>query len=584
MLADILNEFVRHQDQYPEFSPETMVVQNYRLKPGFYFRLREDGKIEELCITKKTELPDNDLMEWFKQADLASDLIEMNKPVDPKKQIHSNNRLTLFCKLNVFLQGEAIHPQLKGHIDRYFDALIQVRDRQNLDILRAAGYKALSKEEADSSKERFLAALPRIRERIVEKRLNEKDNPYIKLFLEAPPDVYTWESGRYLLTKIFNCNDYNLNAEGLIMGLSNANMGMNSKKTFLEHKTTAFKVPYRITAEEGLLLRQLFLWLEGQQTGGKAINSGYIPVGIHEPGLFAAAGEIQRRKPAAYVRFSRGKTGIMIEDYDFLPDANDRLDEPVKFDNYTEAKDYAGGPRNQRSLVEDHIDKFLYGGQLVRNYDVDKVQASKYLPKALAVQVQLSRGAMEAWLRKENDLPLKSAVNKITMDIILARLETLTYVPVLAWALNVRWALMEYFGKENEIMGKTIVNAYEELKERVINAKKQEDPVTCKEPVEFYLAAGQLLYYYFSKSQAQQVNYDMLWRIAGTEKTAAGIKKEHYKYFQRYAHAINLNDPRFNYLLKLIASYEPDKEEPVNLDALFYGFAASNLIFFKEEK
>ena len=39
---------------------------------------------------------------------------------------------------------------------------------------------------------------------------------------------------------------------------------MNAKKPYLEHKTTAYKVPYRIRTEEALWLRKLYLWLDGQ--------------------------------------------------------------------------------------------------------------------------------------------------------------------------------------------------------------------------------------------------------------------------------------------------------------------------------
>ena len=99
MLKDMLNEFINHQIQYPEFDPDTLVIQHYRLKPGFYFRLDENGSMDGFFLTKKTVLPENDpLLDWFKQADFASSLIEMNKPVDPKKQIHSNNYFTLFLK------------------------------------------------------------------------------------------------------------------------------------------------------------------------------------------------------------------------------------------------------------------------------------------------------------------------------------------------------------------------------------------------------------------------------------------------------------------------------------------------------
>lgn len=587
MLRDMLNEFISHQTQYPEFDPDTLVVQNYRPKPGLYFRLNENGSIVEFHLTKKAILPENDpLLDWFKQADFASSLIEMNKPVDPKKQIHSNNLFTLFLKRDTFLQQGEFHPKLQEHVGRYFDALLSIRDKESADILSAAGYEPLSAETVEQSKFRFLAALPEIREQIrqkeSDKEIKENDNCYIKLFLEAPLDAYSYESGRYLLPKIFNSNSYNLEINGQVLGLSNANMGMNAKKPYLEHKTTAFEVPYRITAEEGVLLRQLFLWLDGQEREGKPLYAGYIPVGEHDPGLLSTAEEIGIRKAAVYVHFVRGM-GITIDDYDFLPNFEDQMDKPVDFRNYLDISNYPGNRLNKRSDVEAHINTYLYDGQLVRNYDGDKLQVSDYLSQTLAAQVILSRTAMHAWLRKGNELPIKTSVDRVTMGVLLARLQNLEYVSALAQALNVRLALLHYFSEEDDDMGETIVSTYERLKEKVLKTENRKEHVACQSPVEFYLAVGQLLYYYFSLSAAQKLHYDVLWRGVAAANTVEEIKREHLKHFRKYAYAIDLDNPRFNHLLSVVTSYEPEKGESVNLDALFYGFAASSIIYYKDK-
>ena len=166
MLQELVNEFEDHGTQYPEFDIDTMVLEHYQLKPGLYLRLNEDGSMDELYVTKKSVLPENDpLVEWFKQADFYSSLIEMNKPVDPKKQIHSNNLLSLFCKHDTFRQEGAVHPKLQEHIERYCSALLTIKDKES-GILTAAGYKPLQSAAVQASKERFLAALEAVGERI----------------------------------------------------------------------------------------------------------------------------------------------------------------------------------------------------------------------------------------------------------------------------------------------------------------------------------------------------------------------------------------------------------------------------------
>jgi len=579
MLKDLLDEFTSHQTLYPEFDTDTMVVQNYRFKPGLYIRLKEDGSMEEFFVKQKMILPENDpLLEWFKQADFASSLIEMNKPVDPKKKIHSNNIFTLFFKRKTF-GNKGVQSDLKEHIDRYFNALLADKDKESAEILKKAGYEPLQAEKVEKNKARFISALDAVAERITQH--NIKDDYYIKLFLDADLNDYAYESGRYLLPKIFNCNDYNIKANEQVLGLSNANMCMNAKKPYLEHKTTAFKVPYRITAEEGVLLRKLFLWLDGLEREGNPLYNGYIPVGKHDPGLFAVVSEMNVSRPAAYVHLDRG-INIVIDDYDFLPSFKDRMDKPLQFNNYLDVPKYPGGTLNKLSDVEAHINNYLYNGQLVSNYYTEKIQVTDKLPQALADQIMLTREALHAWLRKGNDYLVRNNVDKITMGVLLARLQNLEYIPTLAYPLNVRLALLNYFSEGENDVGYAIEDAYIALKDKVLNTSKNEH-VACQSAMEFYLATGQLIRYYCNQSQAQKLHYDVLWHGIVSAKKVEDIKKIQYKYFQKYAYKIAIDDFRFNRMLSIVSSYKPEEEEPIDLDALFYGFASGNIIYYKDE-
>jgi len=580
VLKELLNEFIEHEKQYPEFDTDTMVLENYRLKPGLYIRLNDDNSMDELYVKKNTDLPENDIIvNWFKQADFNSSLIDMNKRVDPDKQIHSNNLFSLFCKRDIFYQEGKVHPKLEEHIDRYFNALLKSpRDRTDAEILAAADYEPLQEMSILISKNRFVASLDNVIERI--KQLEIKDNCYIKLFLNIEEEAYAYESGRYLLQKIFNKNNYNVTIENQVLGLSNTDMGMNAKKPYMEHKTTAFKVPYRITTEDAVLLRKLYLWLYGQGRDGRSLYNGYIPVWEHAPELLAVASEVDVRKPVMYMHFERG-IDLIIDDYDFLPCFSDRLSKPVVFTNYLEATKYQGGKMDKLSSVEAHINENLYAFQLVRNYDVERIKVSNKLSQALANQIMLSREAMRAWLRKGDTLPIQSCIDKVTMGVILARLQNLEYIPALAHALNVRFSLIKYFREEDVDMGSVIETVYAELKDRVLNTK---DTVVCRNVTEFYLAVGQLLYYYFSLSEAQTLHYDVLWRGIAAAKDIDDIKNEHRKHFQKYAYAIDITNPRFNNMLSVVSSYVPDKKEAINLDALFFGFAANNIIYYKKKE
>ena len=486
---------------------------------------------------------------------------------------------SLFCKFDTFWNG-GLNPNLKEYIDRYFNALMTIKDKKCRNSA-AAGYQSLEEKSVEACKELFLAFLDSVGERI--KHYDIKDNCYVKLFINEDLAAYAYESGRYMLPRIFNNNNYNVTINGQVLGLSNTDMGMNAKKPYLEHKTTGYKVPYRIGTEEAIQLRKLYLWLNGQAREGKSLYTGYIPIGEHDPQLFAIANEIGVRKAAIYLHFDRG-IKLIIDDYDVLPSFKDRMDKPITFRNYLEAPKYQGGERHRLSETEAHINEYLYAFQLIRNYDVEKIQVTNKLSQTLAVQIMLSREAMKAWLRKGNSLPIQNCVDKVTKGVILARLQNLEYASALAQMLNVRFSLLNYFNEGGKDMGDTIKGAYEDLKAKVLNTDKNREPVTCQSNTEFCLAVGQLLYYYFSLSQAQKMQYDVLWRSVAAAKNLEDIKREQRKHFQKYAYCIDTNNSRFNNMLSIVSSYVPEKEESIDLDALFFGFATSNIIYYKNKE
>lgn len=582
MLEDLLYQFQHHKVDGHVFDIDTMVLESYRLKPGLYIRLNDNGSMDELYIDKKGNFNNEHLRPWFSKMDFASCLIEMNKSVDPKKKIHSNNIYTMFCKLDNFLSSGTVNTNLASDIERYYSEFLTIKDERAKEILIAAGYKPLEEAKISNCKGRMIASLTDAAALVI--KYDIKDNYYIKLFLDADETVYTYEGGRYFLPKIFNCNDHNLEYNGKVLGLSNSNMGMNAKKPYLEHKTTAFKVPFRISAENAVTLRKLFLWLGSQKREDKAINTGYIPVDRHLPELLVGTDKLVQRQSVNYLHFENGMD-ITIDDYDFLPRYSDKLDEPVQFKNYLDVKGFSGGNKILLSEVEEIINRYFFNYKLVYNYYIPSVRVSKDLTSALAEQIMLTRDVWHAWFRKGNSLLLTAEIlDKFTMQIILAQLQNLEYLNTIAYALNVRFSLLKYFNKEEPDMGEQVAKAYEALKEKVINQKGN---TFCESRMEFYLAAGQLLKYLFSKSKAQKLCYDVLLRSIASAKTLAGLKSQIQQFFNKYAYDIESTIPysRFDKMLTIVNSYIPDNDdENIWLDMLLCGFATDSIIYYKNKE
>ena len=100
-----------------------------------------------------------------------------------------------------------------------------------------------------------------------ELELNRKN--YLKIFFAEEPKLYVQEEQRYVMTKIFNKNDYNVEIDGQIYGLSNDNLGLNSKKPYLEKKTRKMTIPYLITPEEAIGQRKFFDYLMNKANAGE---------------------------------------------------------------------------------------------------------------------------------------------------------------------------------------------------------------------------------------------------------------------------------------------------------------------------
>ena len=92
---------------------------------------------------------------------------------------------------------------------------------------------------------------------IVDEIAQENDvKNYIKVFFEADIEKYQEESEIYYSLKIFNDIKYSLDDGGFTFGLSDSNMGLNSKKPFLEHKSRKKEAPFLIKKEVFSLVRK----------------------------------------------------------------------------------------------------------------------------------------------------------------------------------------------------------------------------------------------------------------------------------------------------------------------------------------
>ena len=93
MLKECLDVFKKIYEE----KGESLILDTYVPAEGAYVLVDRDGAIKEIKELPKQKEPPEDF-ESFIEKDYLSALIDMNKPIDKKKVIHSNNYYAFWVK------------------------------------------------------------------------------------------------------------------------------------------------------------------------------------------------------------------------------------------------------------------------------------------------------------------------------------------------------------------------------------------------------------------------------------------------------------------------------------------------------
>ena len=127
MLKDCLEVFKRQMQQVKEKgrAEDALILDSYIPADGCYISVNSDGIIAcqmDLKFNKKAKQMEGISQRYYGKMcffDYHSRLVSMDKPVDPKKVIHSNNYLSFWVKQESLGNGKLNQEA----IDRYFDVL-----------------------------------------------------------------------------------------------------------------------------------------------------------------------------------------------------------------------------------------------------------------------------------------------------------------------------------------------------------------------------------------------------------------------------------------------------------------------------
>jgi len=564
MIYDILEVFRKEYDE----KGDKLILDNYELKEGIYIKVNHDESINAFIVKRKnretifTDINgglNHTAYEWLKQRDYYSEWLNANKTFYDKK-LHNINYLSLFVKIESFITQDPKKQLNKDAIKYQYKNLCSYKKfnkPKEREIL-----KTFRKQLQDRDRRKDIIKKYRwIRDNltsIIELAKEHEVKNYIKIFFDEPIEKYQKESEIYYAIKIFNDIKFSKKIDDAIYGLSDSNMGLNSKKPYLEQKTRKEKAPFMILKEEALLAKKFFDWLKTQKYMDKTplANEFFINRDFREKDL--------------------------IIDYDYLPVKIDKLQTPITIKNYLMLKkgkiyiedeiiEYLSGSKDGLTL-ENKVDEVLYNRQLKNNY---YGEVYKKLDNKFASFIYSTRDAMSGYFKKYDDRGFYYAIKKYATHLAIEHLVRSRFL-LAGLSLNLKFSLLEYKGEK--VMD--IKKMQEKMIDRIEDANYSDLSAE-----EFFYISGQMARYLISQSEAFAKNGDMLeayLRANNSTKLKRVIESEYFK----YKHKISLGYVKFNNTMSLIMSYDGNEKLSLsnNMDSFLVGALSENIFYMKREE
>ncbi|MEG0409144.1 MAG: hypothetical protein RR623_09745 [Bacilli bacterium] len=591
------------------FQDINVVLDSYVLNKGYYYLFKKDGTFEKLFVEKKEE-DNSSLYEYLKIRDLYSnyissdkavftntDILHENKKCNMLKKICNNNPYTLFfksqyveelCNENEKKQAFPSWVFEKG-IDKFFESLVELgagNKKTEKEIMEIIQNDVLTQDEIMKQKSVIIQSFYTVLEDL--KNVNMPKNGWVKIFLEFSVEEYEKASNKYLALKLFNKNDANIRIGNKIFGINNYNFNTNSKKPYLELKTTSFKIASRVDIDQIKVLRNLYLWLSNN---GRYKTLIKLPKNYQFKGDLSELTEVEN-KNIYLLRVVDEKGTIKIQDFEQISnytskirgfECNDYIGIPEKAnfksfhtDNIYALEWYINNtwittyPKSERNYIRDsYYDyKNKIGESLLDNWK------KRFLE-------QYSKIIFEMIHKENGDLFYKN-LDKMAQEVlentIISEMNTeqRRYLIKSKRAINLWIALDLYFNRKGESL-KMKMNTIAQTVQKIVI-----DKASIKTDEEYYYLVGQVAYYLFSKSEASKISQDIAEPIIKSNNIKK-LKRELEFLYDRYKHAIDLKNDRFNHVFSELMLKEPEMGVKDNKFMILAGLLSPNLFYQKKE-
>lgn len=579
---DVFLEMLKHEDN--------LILKGYIPADGSYVIVKNDGTVKNADIkfdkkTRNLNCTDDTLLNDICFYDYHSKLISMNKPIDIKKVIHSNNYLAFAVK------KESITTKLtEAIIDNYYDTLKNPLEKKYKKSKEAS--KIYQKFEEDHGVVN-ITLLEKCRswikqhifsiDKLVNVDLEKKE--YLKIFFEVfetneednkkNKELFIQEDNRYIYPNIYNNNYYNVEVDGKIQGIPDNNMGMNAKKPFLSIKTRKNPASYLLDGDTALLQKQFFEYLMNFATNGK--NNIYVDIINNK--IEAYSDKEEREKFSGieagyYLRIQKGKE-LEIQVQDSIVNYQDKLLLNFNYQDFFKMniEKYPEYTKNigiytKRTDVGRLINNIFFSKYLLTNYftDANDISVKDSVLKRIII---MYRNVIFDWIYKGIDNNFEVVEKQFVLELIKNTLIN-DYNLRAMTQLNLHWSFEDYFAnlekRGGEKMADIATKIRMSVKEKVMSKDKA---VIVNNNEEYYYAIGQLMAYFISLSKASKKAQSLINPVLNAQNDTV-IKTRLLQLYKKYNYNILTKNSRVKNLYAMILGYKP--EGKVNQEMILFGY------------
>ena len=573
MIDEALEVFKKIYDK----EGEKLVVNKHIPKDGTYILVNiKSGKIiEKLNISydkkaKKVDGEFNQYYSYFKAFDYYSNLVDMNKPMDPKKTIHSNQIYSFFIKKDSIRENKLTKSIIEGYKKNLLNPEEKYNSKEAKELYKNIAEK-LPKIEKDIVEDIFLWIEDNVNENLLE---NDNKKDYLKIFfveedLDKSLKVFKNEHKRYIIPNIFNSNDYNKKIGETIYGLSNNNMGLNAKKAFLENKTRRVSTPYLVNTDEILLQYAFYNYLLPE------VKQGNYFIYFLENEIIPRTYKEGCPNGAKYLLNASYSKDVDIKNFNVISkNSSEEININFKEILHQKKKDtdeIEYGNLNREKMMN-NINKILFYNFLLGNFllndgdlDIKDIEIKKLLMKY--------RNAFYKWFYLNDEAEVKKNIKKIYLDAVMVAIGNGHFFKA-SQQLDFGFCLEKYFYGKSELM-EEIMN----VKEVFLNHTLSEEEWEFLNDEEYFFAVGQILAYinYMRNSKAKSLNFIKQLTFV---KNIDVLKEKIKKIVISYSHIFETKNKKINRTISNISLYQPKE---IRIDILLAGFTA-DIIFFKKRE